>query len=242
MTVHQRAARSLVVSKYVMAITGLIMLLFLIGHMLGNLKLFAGAEEFNHYAEGLRTLGEPILPYSAGLWAIRPVLLLAVILHIVSAVRLTQRDRAAVGPGRRYVSTQHRTGVQRTYASFTMRWGGLTIALFVIYHLLQFTLLPKLVLDPATNGAFPGSGLADPYVRTVTAFTVWWVVLIYAAAIVALGMHLRHGIYSAVATLGGIRTPRARTRALAWSAGIALVLSLGFLIPPFACLFGVVQP
>lgn len=229
------------VSKYVMAISGILMIGFLIAHMLGNLHIFGGREEFNHYAEGLREFGMPILPYGGLLWIMRPVLVIAVVAHIWSAVRLTRRDRAARGSGKRYQSTQHRRGVQRTYASFTMRWGGVTIALFVIYHLLQFTLLPKLALNPATDGVFPGSSNPDPYERTVTGFMVWWVVLIYTVAILALGMHLRHGVYSAIATLGLIKRPIGRTRALAGAAAFALLLCLGFLIPPFAVLFGVVS-
>src|SRR5699024_2917674 len=133
--------RSAVVLKVAMAISGLLVVLFLIAHMYGNLKVFAGQEAFDTYSHHLRTMGEPILPYAGALWIMRVILLVAIIIHIYCAVTLWRRSRGATAGrgGTRYVSSKARRGNQRSYASFTMRWGGVVIALFVIYHLLHLT-------------------------------------------------------------------------------------------------------
>src|SRR5919112_506392 len=137
----QRAVRTTVALKALMAISGLILVLYLLAHMYGNLKVFAGQQSFDSYAEHLRTLGEPILPHTGALWIIRVVLLASVVGHAYAAFKLWARARHARGGGaaKRYHTSKGRHGVQRTYASFTLRWGGLVIALFVIFHLLHFT-------------------------------------------------------------------------------------------------------
>lgn len=223
-----------------MAVSGLIMVGFLIAHMLGNLKLLSGAAHFNAYAHGLRTLGEPLLPYSGALWLLRPVLIVAVIAHIWAAFALTRRSRAAIGQSSRYQSRQNRGGIQRTYASRTMRWGGVIVLLFVIYHLLHFTFLPQLG-NPGTDTLLPGSSNADPFGRTVAGFQVWWVVVFYTIAIIAVGFHLRHGIWSSLTTLGANTSARARRRLNTLAVVVTAALVIGFLIPPYAVLLGVVQ-
>ncbi len=137
----QRAVRTTVALKALMAVSGLILIGYLLAHMYGNLKIFAGQQAFDDYAHHLRTLGEPILPYTGLLWILRVVLLAAVFGHGYAAFKLWARARKARGGGgaKRYQSSKGRTGVQRTYASFTLRWGGIVIALFVIFHLLHFT-------------------------------------------------------------------------------------------------------
>ena len=124
-----------------MAITGAILVLFLIAHMYGNLMIFGGQEAFDEYSHHLRVLGAPMLPTNGFLWIMRVVLLASVLIHMYAAFTLWNRARqATAGKGsRRYHSKKNRTGVQRTYASFTMRWGGVVIALFVLYHLLHLT-------------------------------------------------------------------------------------------------------
>jgi succinate dehydrogenase / fumarate reductase, cytochrome b subunit len=131
------AARSTIMYEAAMAVTGLIMVLYLLAHMYGNLKVFASKKAFDDYAHHLRELGEPILPHTGGLWIIWVVLLASVLIHIYAAFKLWRRsNRAAVRHGgRRYQSRHNRRGVQRTYSSFTLRWGGVVIALFVVYHL-----------------------------------------------------------------------------------------------------------
>ena len=113
------AVRSTVALKALMAVSGLIMIGYLLAHMYGNLKLFAGADSFNDYAHHLRTLGEPILPHTGLLWILWVVLLVSVIAHAASAFRLWSMSRKARGGTKRYYSNKGRAGVQRTYSSFT---------------------------------------------------------------------------------------------------------------------------
>jgi succinate dehydrogenase / fumarate reductase, cytochrome b subunit len=214
-----------------MAITGLILIGYLLAHMYGNLKIFAGAEAFNDYAHHLRTLGEPILPYSGALWVIRVVLIVGVLAHMYAAFSLWLRAHKARGGTRRYYSNKSRTGVQRSYASFTLRWGGVVILLFVIYHLLHLT----------WNTIHPGGAAAEPYDRVVNGFQIWWVVLAYTIAMIAVGFHLRHGMWSALTTLGANTSSLARQRLNVLAYAVAGVVTIGFLLPPFAILFGLVS-
>lgn len=215
-----------------MAISGILMMLFLLVHMYGNLHIFAGKVAFDAYAAGFRTLFEPFVPYAGVLWIIRVTLLTAVVLHAYSAVTLWRRARAATGGkgGSRYESTRARTGVQRSYASFTMRWGGVTLGLFIIYHLLHLT----------TNTISPGGASSSPYDRVVNGFEIWWVTLFYLVAVIALGFHIWHGFWSAFATLGANTSLQRRRTLNTAAAVIALVIALGFMIPPLAILFGLV--
>jgi succinate dehydrogenase / fumarate reductase cytochrome b subunit len=214
-----------------MAITGLILIGYLLAHMYGNLKIFAGAEAFNDYAHHLRTLGEPILPYSGALWIIRAVLIVSVLAHMYAAFSLWGRAHKARGGTRRYYSNKSRTGVQRSYASFTLRWGGVIILLFVIYHLLHLT----------WNTIHPGGAAAEPYDRVVNGFQIWWVVLAYTIAMIAVGFHLRHGMWSALTTLGANTSSLARQRLNVLAYAVAGVVTVGFLLPPYAILFGFVS-
>lgn len=214
-----------------MAITGLILIGYLVAHMYGNLKIFAGEAAFNDYAHHLRTLGEPILPYSGALWVIRVVLIVAVLAHMYAAFSLWSRAHQARGGTRRYRSSKSRRGVQRTYASFTLRWGGVVILLFVIYHLLHLT----------WNTIHPGGAAAEPFDRVVNGFQIWSVVLVYTIAMIAVGFHLRHGMWSALTTLGANTSSLARQRLNILAYAVAGVLTVGFLLPPFAILFGFVS-
>lgn len=211
---------STVGKKAVMAVTGLLMLAFLVAHMLGNLKVFTGGEDFDHYAHWLRTIGTPALPESWFLWIQRAGLTVAVVAHIWAATSLARRARAA-----RPVKYAHRPKVQGSYAARTMRWGGVIIALFVIYHILDLTTGD---LNPADDGA-------GPYARVVEDFAPgrWYVTLFYTLAILALGFHLRHGIYSALRTLGQ-RTERGEQRAKALALVLSVAIVVGFLAVPFA--------
>ncbi|HLR56338.1 MAG TPA: succinate dehydrogenase cytochrome b subunit [Actinomycetales bacterium] len=222
--------RSSVALKAAMAVTGFILVLFLIAHMYGNLKIFEGQAAFDIYSASLRTLGEPILPHGGALWIMRIVLLASVLIHITAAVILWRRARVATsGKGSaRYYSSAARRGAQRTYASFTLRWGGIVIALFVVYHLLHLTV----------NVIAPGGASESPYVRTVNGFEIWWVVLSYAIALLALGFHLRHGMWAAFASLGANKSPQRRRNLNIFAIVIALVITVGFLVPPVAVLFG----
>ncbi len=198
--------------------------------MYGNYKVFYGQAAFDGYSAYLRTIGEPLLPWSGALWIIRVILLISVLVHIYAIVLLWRRMRIATGGrgSRRYESRRNPRGVQRTYSSFTMRWGGVIIGLFVIYHLLHLT----------ANVIAPGGASESPYGRMINGFSIWWVFVTYAIAMIALGFHLRHGFWAALASLGA-NTSVARRRLLNQIAiVVAVVITVGFLIPPAAILLG----
>jgi len=225
------ATRSTVALKYSMAVSGLIMIGYLLLHMYGNLKVFAGQEAFDEYAHHLRTFGEPMLPYGGLLWIVRIVLLVAIIVHVFAVVVLWRRNRAAAGVvgGKRYHTKQNRTGIQRSYASFTMRWGGIVVLAFIVYHLLHLT----------ANVITPGGASDSPYERVVNGFQIWYVVLGYTIAMIAVGFHLWHGIWSALTTLGGNRSAtRIDSRLTGIAVVVTLVIVLGFLMPPWAIFLG----
>jgi succinate dehydrogenase / fumarate reductase cytochrome b subunit len=223
----RKKSASSVALKMLMAGTGILLVLFLFAHMAGNLKIFVGAEAFDHYAHWLRDLGTPLLPHTWYLWIQRGVLTLAVLGHIVAAVVLARRARAA-----RPVRYAHRPKVQGSYAARTMRWGGVIILLFVIFH----------ILDLTTGTANPVGDAQHPYANVVADFAPgrWYVTLFYALAIVAIGFHLRHGIFSALRTLGQ-QSPRGERVSRAVALVLSLVLVVGYLSVPFAVLTGLVK-
>jgi succinate dehydrogenase / fumarate reductase cytochrome b subunit len=218
--------RSNVGLKAVMAVTGIILVLFLIAHMLGNLKIFTGETAFDHYAHWLRGLGSPLLPETWFLWIQRTVLLVAVLGHIAAATVLAMRARAA-----RPVRYAHRKPVRGSYAARTMRWGGVIILLFVVYH----------ILDLTTGHLNPQGDPANPYGNVVADFAPerWYVTLFYTLAVVTLGFHLRHGAFSAFRSLGQ-QTPKGERRARAAALVFAVALCAGYLLVPFAVLTGLV--
>ena len=211
--------------KTVMAVSGLIMLMYLVLHMLGNLKIFFGVEDFNEYAHWLRTLGEPALHYEWVLWGLRAVLIVAVIAHGISAYQLSRRDIKARPT--KYVHKKPRA----TYATRTLRWGGVILGLFIVWHLLDLT------TGTVHTGGFEQG---RPYQNVLDTFSTWYGNVIYITAVSALGLHIRHGFWSAAQTLGaGSRT---RDRALKTTANLlALLLTAGFLAVPVAVMTGVVS-
>jgi succinate dehydrogenase / fumarate reductase cytochrome b subunit len=216
--------RSSIGKKTIMALTGLIGIGFVVMHMVGNLKVFLGAQAFNDYAHFLREFGEPVLPYSTVLWIIRLVLLGAVALHILAAYQLTRQDWAG-----RPVRYARQKPVQATFASRTMRWGGVILALFIVYHIAHMTL----------GLVHPNFEEGNAYQNYVVAFQSWPVTLAYVVAMLALGLHIYHGFWSLFQTLGlNNRTYNQLLRGLALL--IALVVVGGFLAPALAVLFGVV--
>jgi succinate dehydrogenase cytochrome b subunit len=211
--------------KAVMAVSGLVLVLFLLAHMLGNLKVFFGAADFDGYAAWLRTIGEPVLHNAWFLWIQRAVLLVAVVAHITAAVQLSARDRRA-----RPVRYVHGQRPKATFATSTMRWGGVILALFVVWHLLDLTV----------GVANPDFQAGSPYHNVVVDFQVWWITLIYIAAVLALGLHINHGFWSAAQTLGINRPSRDRTIKAAGST-LAFVITAGFLVVPVGVLTGLVS-
>jgi succinate dehydrogenase / fumarate reductase cytochrome b subunit len=210
-----------------MAVTGTLLVLFLIAHMLGNLKVFTGETSFDHYAHWLRDIGTPLLPHTWYLWIQRTVLTVAVLAHIGAATVLAMRARAA-----RPVRYAHRKKVHGSYAARTMRWGGVIILLFVIYH----------ILDLTTGQLNPQGDASNPYGNVVADFAPerWYVTLFYTLAIVTLGFHLRHGAFSAFRSLGQ-QTPKGERRARAAALVLAVALCAGYLVVPFAVLTGLVS-
>ncbi|MDK1476774.1 succinate dehydrogenase cytochrome b subunit [Streptomyces sp. 549] len=210
--------------KAVMAVTGVMLLLYLIAHMLGNLKIFFGPEDFNGYAHWLRTIGQPVLHHEWFLWIARVVLLASVVLHGVAAYQLSRRDIAA-----RPVRYAHRRA-RTSYATRTMRWGGVIIALFVVWHLLDLT----------TGTVNPRGEAGRPYENVVATFSTWYGNVIYVVAMLAVGLHIRHGFWSAAQTLGASSPARDRGLRLL-SNGLALILTAGFLAVPLGVMTGLVS-
>ena len=211
--------------KTVMAVTGLIMLGYLVAHMAGNLKIFFGPGDFNGYAHWLRTMGEPVLHYEWALWIVRFVLLAAVILHAVPAAQLSRRDIKA-----RPVKYVHKRP-RASYATRTMRWGGIILALFIVWHILDLT------TGTVHAGDFQHG---QAYQNVVGTFSTWYGNTIYIVAMVALGLHIQHGFWSAAQTLGAGN--RNRDRLLKTVANVlALVLTLGFIAVPVAVMTGLVS-
>ena len=216
---------TMVGKKVVMAVTGLVLVGFVIAHMLGNLKIFLGAEAIDAYAVFLRTMGEPMFPYSALLWVVRVVLLVCVALHITAAVQLTRMNWTA-----RPHSYDTKKSIATTYAARTMRWSGVILALFIVYHLLHLT--------AGAVGFRPGQFHdLSVYHNVVAGFSVWYVALFYILAMACLCLHLDHGIWSMLQTLGwnNARTTWAHQ---ILSRGVALVVFIGFISVPVAVLGG----
>ncbi len=224
-----RAARTTIALKMLMALSGLLFIGFVLGHMYGNLKAFSGEEAFNHYAEHLRELGEPMLPHEGFLWIMRVGLLAAVIVHIACAAILASRAAKA-----RPVKYAVKKNAGSSISSRTMRWGGVAILLFIIWHLLNFTIVK---INPS-NGDTGGD---NPYRLVVDTFDTPWMTVIYLIAMVALGLHLHHGTFSSLQTLGftGSAVSRARARAAGWI--IAIVIAGGFSLVPLSVLVGIIE-
>lgn len=219
------AKTSSVFKKVVMAVSGIVMLLYLIAHMIGNLKVFAGRESFNSYSEWIRTIGEPAVPAQTTLWIIRIVLVVAVVAHFWAAVSLWRQARRA--RPQRYV---RKKAVAQSYASRTMRWGGVIVLLFIVWH----------ILDLTVGAVNPDGTDTTPYDRLVASFSNPFITAFYVLALILLGMHLRHGIWSATQTLGQSNRRREKTVNL-FALAFATLLTLGFLLVPFSVLFGLID-
>jgi succinate dehydrogenase / fumarate reductase cytochrome b subunit len=217
--------RSTLGKKAVMAVTGAVLVLFLITHMIGNLKIFFGAESFNDYAHWLRTLGEPAVPYRSVLTLLEATLVVAIVLHMWAAVSLARRASAARPVKYQARKKSHAQG----YAARTMRYGGVIIAFYVVWHLLDLTFF---VVNPL-------GGDATPYQRMVADFdpSRWYITVWYVVAVLLVGAHLHHGIWSAFQTLG-LRTPRSERLLRGLAGTVAAVVTLGFVAVPVSITFG----
>ncbi len=211
--------RSTIGKKVVMGVTGLIGLGFVVGHMAGNLQAFSGEEKIDAYGALLHG------PLHELLLLARVVLIAAVVLHITAAYQLTMISRAA-----RPLDYANRKPQVSTLASKTLRWGGVLLLVFIVFHILHFTV----------GTVHPDFVAGRVYRNLSTGFAVKWVAAFYLVAMVALGMHLYHGAWSSMRTLGLARQsahPLKRYLPVA----LALVISVGFAAIPLAFLVGVLR-
>ncbi len=217
--------RTSIGKKYTMAITAILLFLWIVGHLLGNLKIFLGPEHFDQYSIFLRTMGAPLFAESQVLWTVRGVILAAVLLHIVAYLQLWRQDAAA-----RHIGYRRYDPEVFSLASRAMKWGGITIFFFIIWHLLDLTF-------GTVNPRFvPG----DPYHNVIATFQRWWVDVIYFLGVLSLGLHLYHGIWSAMQTLG-LNNPKYNRYRRPTAFVIAVLITLGFASIPFAVLVGILR-
>ena len=228
--------RSAMAKKAIMAVTGIMLFGFVLGHMVGNLKVFMGQEshadgtvdyKIDIYAEGLRELGQPIFGHGEVLWLARFGLLAAVGLHMLSAWQLTLLNRKA-----RPVAYAKQTPQASTYASRTMRFGGVIILLFVIYHLLHLTIGVDVAPGDFQHG--------EVYDNLVAAFQNPLIAGFYILAVTALGFHLRHGLWSLFQSLGW-SGPRFDVFRRQFATAFAVIVTVGFVSVPIAILTGFVN-
>ncbi len=211
---------SMVGKKVVMGITGLIGVGFVIVHALGNLLVFRGPDAINSYSRFLKSTGEI-------LWTLRIILIVAVILHVTAAIQLTRQSRGA-----RTIGYTKREAQVATIASRTMRWGGALLLVFIVLHILHFT---TGTIRPA--GSFSHE---DVYANVVMSFRIWWVSLFYVISMVALGLHLYHGAWSSVRSIG-VSPPSAEPLHRRVSLVIAVFVWAALTSIPIAVLAGLVR-
>ena len=219
--------RSAVGKKWVMALTGIMLMGYVFAHMVGNLKVYMGAEDINHYGEFLRDLLVPILPRTVTLWLLRIGLTAAFVFHIHAAAGLTLMNRRANAEGG-YVSKRDYQAANA--ASRSMRMTGVVIALFVIWHLADLT----------WGTVNPDFVRGDVYRNLVASFERPAVSAIYIIANIALGIHLFHGAWSMFQSLG-LNNPRWNSWRRGFAAGFAGIVMIGNLSFPIAVLTGVVS-
>jgi succinate dehydrogenase / fumarate reductase cytochrome b subunit len=212
--------RSTVGRKVIMAVTGFILFGFVLGHLAGNLLLYKGPEAIRDYALFLRSF-----LHGAGLWIARAGLLVSALLHIWAATSLTLQSRAA-----RPIAYRKWEARDSTYASRTMRWSGVIVLVFIVYHLMHFTF----------GTVHPDFRELQPYHNVVAGFKVVPVSLFYIVAMVLLGLHLDHGFWSMLRTLG-LGHPRYARYARVAAAVFAIVIVVGNISFPIAVLFGWVR-
>jgi succinate dehydrogenase / fumarate reductase cytochrome b subunit len=212
--------RSMVGKKVVMGLTGLIGIGFVIIHSLGNLLVFRGSAAINSYSHFLKSTGEL-------LWGLRLVLIIAVTLHVIAAVQLTRQSRAA-----RPIGYAKRETQVATISSRTMRWGGALLLVFIVVHILHFTTGS---IRPA--GVFSSE---DVYANVITSFRIWWVALFYVVSMLALGLHLFHGAWSSVRSIG-VSPPSPRPLHRRLSLVIAIFVWAAFTAIPVAVFSGIVR-
>jgi succinate dehydrogenase / fumarate reductase cytochrome b subunit len=218
--------RSAIGKKWVMAVSGVVLMLYVLLHMIGNLKVYLGPEAINEYGEFLRTFGEPALPRTVFLWIVRIGLIAAFGFHIHAAYGLTVLNWKSRGGG--YQS--RRDYVAANYASRTMRWTGVIVGLFVIWHLADLT----------WGWVNPDFVRGDVYHNMVESLSRPWVSAIYIVANIALGIHLFHGAWSLFQSLG-LNNPRFNKWRRWFAEGFAVLIVAGNVTFPIMVLAGVIS-
>ncbi|MBC8125660.1 MAG: succinate dehydrogenase cytochrome b subunit [Gloeobacteraceae cyanobacterium ES-bin-144] len=211
--------------KNIVAVTGIVLVLFLAGHLAGNLLVFAGRDAFNEYALFLHKAA-----HGLGVWVARSVLLTCLIAHVAATISLTRANRAARRP------YEHKDTVQASRSSRIMMWSGLTILAFVIYHLLHFTVRARNAYDGYVDPEhFAATGVErhDAWRMMIEGFSWAPAVIFYLIAMTLLCSHLSHGVASVFQTLG-YRSKRSRTLVEHGGKAYALALWLGFISIPIA--------
>src|SRR5688572_17704945 len=210
-----------------MAVTGLVWVGFVILHVAGNLQAFAGREKINAYSALLHGPGAELL------LVLRVVLFVSLVLHMLMARQLARAAAAARPDG-----YKKRDAQVSTWASRTMRWGGVLLLAFIIFHLLHFTTRD---VDPAGWAErYDSAGRYDIYGNLVASFRIWWVTAIYIASMVVLAFHLWHGVWSSPRSLG-VAQQSANPLRRRVAPALAVILWLGFSIIPIAILLGVIR-
>lgn len=214
--------------KYVMAITGIIGLGFITFHMLGNLHSFEGASQLNEYAEGLRDIGEPIAPRTFLVWIGRLILLGTLVLHLHAAVALTRSNLRARGNAQ----YEDRNYLAANYASRTMRWSGIIVLLFILWHLADLTW--------GVSAANPDFVRGNVYDNLIASLERWPVFLLYVIAQGALALHVWHGAWSMFQSLG-VNNPRFNQWRRNFATAFASVIAVGYLTVPLGVMVGVIH-
>ena len=217
--------------KLIVAITGAFLVLFLAGHLVGNLLVFVGREAFNDYAYFLHHM-----VHGAGIWLFRLIMISALVLHVTATISLTLQNRAARKP------YECQTVIQATLSSRNMIWSGLTLLAFFIYHMLHFTIRLGNQYDtlPRYKETVMLNGEPSIWLMVVDGFSNGWVTLFYVIAMTLLCSHLSHGVASIFQTIG-LRFKKSEGLLRAVSLGYAWVIWLGFISIPLAILFGIVK-
>lgn len=203
-----------------MSLTGVIWIGYLVLHMYGNLKVFGGQEAFNHYAEGLRHLGEPLLGQGHALLTFRVILVVSVALHIWAAISL--KLMAAKARPQNYETYKI---VEANYAAVTMRWGGAVIAAFLLYHVAHLTWGISILQAGYTRG--------DPYQNLIQSFGNPIHVSLYLISLIVVGLHLYHGAGSFFQTMGW-RSESSIRGIKALASVLALGIPIGFALVPLS--------
>ena len=221
------------VLKLIMAVTGLLFALFVVGHMAGNLKVYlpahGGEEALDEYGAFLRSMGEPLFPHEGALWIIRAVLLVAIIAHIYGAIALTARSKASRGKFRR----SNLMGGLDSFATKTMLVSGIVLLLFIIFHLLDLTM----GVQPIAPGDFAEGAVKANMIAT---FSRWPVTIVYVIAMCFLFLHLTHGIRLAASDLG-ITGAKWRQTFLILAYVIPAVVCIGNIVMPLSVALGLVS-